>query len=130
MDRIQITNYEPPEIINVDLSWQPELPTRGKLISFYIAGYKYYDGELFEKNLYIGNIVSLKREPGNPYDANAIEIYANDIKLGYVPATQNKKIIKYFREYNQVAARIEKIKTDKPEFLRIKIAIFKIDLDI
>lgn len=31
------------------------------------------------------NDISIKREPSNPYDSNAIAVYAYNLKLGYIP---------------------------------------------
>jgi len=36
-----------------------------------------------------GDILTLRREPRNPYDSFAVEIIRGDIKLGYVPRTDN-----------------------------------------
>ena len=57
-----------------------------------VAGFYYYDGrdvEVFE-SLKIGDELELRREPDNPYDEKAIEVYTEDgYKLGYVPQIEN-----------------------------------------
>jgi hypothetical protein len=62
------------------------------LITVPIAGFYYYDGmdyDVFE-SLAVGDELELRREPDNPYDANAIEVYTRDgNKLGYVPRVNN-----------------------------------------
>jgi hypothetical protein len=57
-----------------------------------IAGYSYYDGMREEvlTGLIAGEELELRREPDNPYDENAIEVYTRDgFKLGYVPQIDN-----------------------------------------
>lgn len=54
---------------------------------FQITGTKYAEPEAWEtlKNLERYDDLSLIAEPENPYDDNAIAIYYDDIKLGYIP---------------------------------------------
>jgi hypothetical protein len=57
-----------------------------------IAGFYYYDGmeEIVFNNLAVGDELELRREPENPHDPNAIEVYTqNGYKLGYVPMIEN-----------------------------------------
>lgn len=62
------------------------------LLTVDIAGFYYYDGmedEVFE-GLAVGDELELRREPTNPHDANAIEVYTREgHKLGYVPRIDN-----------------------------------------
>gem|GEM_PF-111778 len=60
------------------------------LFEGFVAGFSYYDGEKVLGRLEPGNLLILKREPGNPYDRLAIEIYTRGgVKLGYVPRDIN-----------------------------------------
>ena len=60
------------------------------LFEGFVAGFSYYDGENVLGRLKPGNPLILKREPGNPYDRLAIEIYTRGgVKLGYVPRDIN-----------------------------------------
>ena len=54
-----------------------------------ITGFNYYDGLDVLKKLKPGVQVTLKSEPENPYDPNAVSIYYKDTKLGYVPRAKN-----------------------------------------
>jgi len=65
--------------------------------SFYIAGFTYYDAVDVFDELTVGKPLILKAERENPYDANAIAIYYNEAKLGYIPAGQNELLSKFFR---------------------------------
>jgi hypothetical protein len=57
--------------------------------SFFIAGFKHWDGAFALPNLKVGQKLKLKPEPDNPYDPNAIAIYRKGTKLGFVPRGQN-----------------------------------------
>jgi hypothetical protein len=51
-----------------------------------LVGCKFYPGS-FEaiKSMPYGTVVELRREPSNPYDANAISVWYNDKQLGHLP---------------------------------------------
>ena len=78
------------------------------LISCYIAGFTYYDGLDVINELKPGTPVVLKSEPENPYDPNAVSIYYDDTKLGYVPKEKNGFLsdLLYFGHGNIVSAKI------------------------
>jgi hypothetical protein len=61
---------------------------------FHIAGFAYYEGALVFDKLKIGTKLKLVAEPTNAFDKNAVEIYLDDTKLGYVPRTFNREISK------------------------------------
>ncbi|RMF18090.1 MAG: hypothetical protein D6761_03320 [Candidatus Dadabacteria bacterium] len=58
-----------------------------------VAGFQYYEGMalLRRGQLVEGQPVELRAEPGNPYDANAVEVWVQPegAKLGYLPRAQN-----------------------------------------
>ena len=63
--------------------------------SFHLAGFEYYDGLDIIDELTIGTKVSLNLETDNPHDPNAIAIYYDMYKLGYVPANHNLALATY-----------------------------------
>ena len=65
------------------------------LSTFHIAGFTYYDGIDVFKNLKIGKELSLKAEPENRFDPNAVAIYYQENKLGFVPTGENELIRKF-----------------------------------
>ena len=54
----------------------------------------YYGVDVFE-NLKIGKELHLKAEPENPYDPNAVAIYYENKKLGFIPKDENELIRKF-----------------------------------
>ena len=62
------------------------------LLECHIAGFTYYDGLDAIRKLKLGAPVTLKADPKNPYDPNAVAIYHKNIMLGYIPRTKNYMI--------------------------------------
>ena len=84
------------------------------LLDCHIAGFTYYDGLDVIGELKLGAPVTLKSEPDNPYDPDAVAIYYEDIKLGYVPQAKNSPVstLLYFGHGDIVEARINCHKPD------------------
>jgi len=78
------------------------------LLDCHIAGFTYYDGLDVINDLKLGTQVTLKSEPENPYDHEAVAIYYGDTKLGYVPQAKNSFVsnLLYFGHDGIVEARI------------------------
>jgi len=72
-----------------------------------IAGFQYYEGERLWKKLSIGDMVQLNREPDNPYDKKAVEIYWKDRKLGYLPRVENTAVTQMMDQGQEITARIK-----------------------
>lgn len=58
----------------------------------HLAGaFKYPDGKALLNRTAVGDALFLKREPTNPYDDNAIQVFAKDgdseVLCGYIPRT-------------------------------------------
>lgn len=88
------------------------------LMDFHIAGFAYYDGLDVIEELTLGKSVQLVCEPDNPYDPEAVAIYYEDKKIGYVPKDKNDLLSKllYFGHANIFEARIQYInKETHPE---------------
>jgi len=92
---------------------------------FYIAGYRYYNGERIEDSLLEGRILHLKREPKCQYDSKAVEIYAGNTKIGYIPRKDNSEISYLLDQGIPIKAMIRKRNFDDQPNKRIKIALFK-----
>ena len=80
-----------------------------------IAGFQYHQGEYFWKELTVGDKLQLRREPDNPYDENAVAIYWEGIKLGYLPRVENIVVARMMDKGQIINALIEnKQKSDDP----------------
>ena len=92
---------------------------------FYVAGYRHYDGHQLEENILEGKTVDFKREPQNPHDPKAVELYLGRRKLGYIPQTENKAIAKLLDQGVRVRGVIGKRNYDDRPNKKIKITPFK-----
>ena len=63
--------------------------------NFHIAGFTYYYGADVFEALKIGTPLSLKAEPENPYDPEAVAIYYQEEKIGFVPRRENELLRKF-----------------------------------
>ena len=62
---------------------------------FFVAGFNYWEGfEVYDK-LKVGAELKLVREANNAYDPEAVAIYCEDYKIGYVPRFCNSDISKF-----------------------------------
>lgn len=70
-------------------------PSR-RLASFHIKGFQYWDGALVLGKLKVGDELELVAESDNPFDPDAIAIYFDDIKLGYIyPSGRKSSLLGY-----------------------------------
>lgn len=59
------------------------------ILSFFIAGFQYYDGALVLSRLKSGESgLALVPEPDNPHDPDAVAIYFGSHKMGFVPGAR------------------------------------------
>jgi len=94
------------------------------LLDTVVAGIRYYDAERIWNSLYIGEPLLLKREPHNPYDERAIEIYRGNNKLGYIPRKDNGVISQVLDRNERLYANISWLKKDPDPWNRIGIKVW------
>lgn len=73
--------------VNVEARAEPTPPLF--LIETHVAGLAYYQAMTALSDLAPGQSLILRREPTNPHDELAIEVFRGDLKLGYVPRFRN-----------------------------------------
>ena len=64
-------------------------------IDFHIAGFGHHKGVSVISELKLGTKVELRHEPDNPHDPEAVAIYYDSVKLGYVPAEKNGTLFRF-----------------------------------
>lgn len=94
------------------------------LNSPHIAGFQYYKGEEIEKNLKENDILILKREPQNPHDYFAVEVFRDNAKLGYLPRSDNKLIARMMDQGLPLKAQIRHIDPDAHPYRRVKMRVY------
>jgi hypothetical protein len=97
----------------------------GNILDCHIAGFTYYDGLEVIDQLTLGAVVSLKSEPENPHDPDAIAVYFGETKLGYVPRAKSSELsqLLYFGYGDIVEARINSRNLEAPPEGQFRIVI-------
>ena len=62
---------------------------------FELSGIKYRLQDFGNAQVKLGDALRLVPEPDNAYDPNAIAVYKDTIKIGFVPRRENKAILPY-----------------------------------
>lgn len=58
------------------------------------------------------SVVKLKREPSNPYDSNAVQIYIDGVKAGYVPQKKSLEVTELILQNKIVHVNVSDIVYD------------------
>lgn len=92
---------------------------------FSIAGFTFYEGVLAFKHLEIGTELTIKPEPENRYDENAVAIYYKEHKLGYVPRSQNKAIAAILGAgQNIFEMRVQQLNPETSPEQQVQVVVF------
>jgi len=65
------------------------------LTDFHIAGFGHHEGLSVIEHLKLGTRVNLRFEPDCPYGPEAVAIYCENTKIGYVPRDKKDDIFKF-----------------------------------
>ena len=88
-----------------------------------VAGFQYHDGEAVWTRLAAGDSLRLRREPDNRHDRQAVAVYWEDSKLGYVPRIENTAVSQMMDRGERLTARIEHLRESRNPWRRIGISI-------
>ncbi|MFN7085608.1 MAG: HIRAN domain-containing protein [Burkholderiales bacterium] len=89
-----------------------------------LAGFRYYDAGALWEEMKVGDALTLVREPGNPYDANAVRVEWNGRKLGYVPQRDNADVARQLDRGAPLKARISRLQMSRSPSKRIEFEIY------
>ena len=94
------------------------------LARMHVAGTAYYDAEAVAGRLRPGQRLALRRQPGNRYDALAIEVFGpRGRKLGYVPRRRNEMPARLIDAGKHLSARAESIER-RGNWLNIQMSLY------
>lgn len=100
-------------------------PSR-RIDAFFIAGFQHWDGALVLSELKPGMQIDLVAEPENPYDPEAVALFHQSVKLGYVPASQNSllSLLAFYGHGGILEARVLQVKPDADPWEQVRIGVF------
>ena len=89
-----------------------------------IAGFQFHRGNAIWPSLCVGEKLSLVRESFNEHDRDAVAVYFNNEKLGFVPRQENRAIAQMLDRGENLEARIASAMDEEDPWRRIGISIF------
>lgn len=97
--------------------------------SFHIHGFQYWDGALALASLKAGEDLELRAEADNPHDADAVALYYQGAKLGYVPACRNALLAQllHFGHEGVVEARVLQVDPQADPWEQVRVGIYMTD---
>lgn len=105
-------------------SWAQGATARILIQDSPLAGFQYYDGKTLWDDMKPGESLTLRREPENPHDANAIRIEWKGRMLGYVPRHANSDLARQMDHGAAVEARITELVRHRNGRNRVSYEIF------
>ncbi len=84
----------------------PTAPRRIFILRTWIAGFQYYDGPQLDIGDHRKLLLTLLREPDNPYDQRAVALHWHHHKLGYIPRRHNHAIAQMLDHGEQLQANV------------------------
>lgn len=100
-------------------------PRRSKLeiLDSRIAGFHHHNGHKVYYQMQSGDPLSAVREPTNKYDANAIALYWQQVKIGYVPKVNNRALAKLIDEGKRIEVRVSEFEDEEYEPIRFVVRV-------
>jgi hypothetical protein len=106
---------------------KPALPKARReieLVRTFVAGTAYYEAAATMADLSDGQELTLRRQPDNPHDPKAIEVYSNrGRKLGYVPRVDNSAVSALLDDGRQLRGRVTAVRPGRYQDICIAIAL-------
>ena len=88
-----------------------------------IAGFQFHRGDEIWSSLSVGEELKLVRESSNPHDDDAVAVYFQKDKLGYVPRSENGAIAQMLDRGESLEARISKLMIEEDPWERIRFTV-------
>lgn len=95
------------------------------LLQCFVRGFRYYNGPKIISEINKSGLLELVREPENKYDNNAIALYFNNQKIGFIPMESNEILsVLIDADLLKVQAEITHIEPQAADWEKIHVAIF------
>lgn len=99
-------------------------PPTKKVYRGYVAGYQYQSSSEYQQLMKAGDPLDLVREPQNFYDNNAIAIFWNGTKLGYIPKKHNLVLKNMIDEGIGLVSIIKTITLVAESWERVEVEVY------
>lgn len=92
-----------------------------------VAGFQYYQGESIWSKLKMRDTLSLKREPANQFDNNAILVKWKGEKLGYIPKINSSSFAARMDKGEQLYADIVSLSESDNPLERVEVRVYQLE---
>jgi hypothetical protein len=89
----------------------------------FISGYQYHKGLQMEHLFGPGTIFSLKHEPENPFDDDAVALYYENSKIGFIPPNDNVEIARRMQKGEPLKARLSRFEPESDPWERVYVEV-------
>lgn len=94
-----------------------------------VAGMRYWDGALVLEELKAGMTLELEAEPTNPFDPDAVALYWEGTKIGYLPREVNAlpALLLRFGHVDVLECRILSVNREATTWKQIHVGLYVTD---
>lgn len=89
-----------------------------------LAGFQHHAGPALFPLMNVGDRLTLRREPDNPYDAKAVRVEWYGTQIGYAPRVDNVDLARLMDHGVQVEARILQLQKSRDPWKRVLLEIY------
>jgi hypothetical protein len=88
-----------------------------------LAGFQYYEAGQLWHLLRPGALLELRRNPDNPVDGKAVEVYWRGHKLGHLPRTDNAIVSRLLDRGMKLRAKIQALRASENPWERVQVRV-------
>ena len=88
-----------------------------------LAGSQFHELPDVASQIRVGDALTLKRDPSNPHDSNAIQVLWRGHVLGFVPRRENKAVARAMDRGDPLVARVVALRPDESPWRRLRFEI-------
>ena len=98
--------------------------TRVLLQTSLTAGLAHHEAKEVWQELRPGDRLELRREPANPHDPNAVQVWREGRLLGYLPRADNRDVARQLDRGQPLEARIRSVARHRNHRRKLEIDVF------
>ena len=88
------------------------------------AGLAHHEAKEVWQQLRPGDRLELRREPANPHDPNAVQVWRDGRLLGYLPRADNRDVARQLDRGQPLEARIRSVARHRNHRRKLEIDVF------
>lgn len=88
-----------------------------------VAGFQHHAGPALFPLMRVGDVLTLSREPDNPYDPRAVRVLWHGTQIGYAPRADNVDLARFMDRGMQVQGRILHLQHSRDPWKRVLMEI-------